>query len=289
MRVSRIAAVLAVVTASLLPGVSHARPAPLIVTAARSASVDVTFPKAVTLDTGHSTAAGGAEFSGYYFQPLAGKAEAGFGQVWFADFRYEDFTPRALPLGWSAIGSYASSPAVRWSVPAGRYRLHVFGDRRVEARLAVSGRLAGRRLTATRPTTVGAAAKDVTPSVAGRQTGLPGVVVDDLPLSAHPHSLSVSAVYTVRHSVATNATVADSCLGRADGLRCVAADGDAYAWQGYSFREVHREGPSAQSATTTAEYLAPGTLGAGPHKGYFEIASSAFLDRVAVAVFALRL
>ena len=262
--------------------------------AARSASVDVTFTRAVTLDMGRTRVTGAGAYAGYYVQPLGAAPDSGHGEIWVTEFSYPDFQRFPIPLGnQDAILSYPKGTARR--LPAGRYRLHVLGDRAAHVRLALTGAGADRRLSPSRPSPFAAVWKDVTPDVAGQR--VPGTVTADLPITVKSaDSLTFLAWYVVSHATHhTIATSARQCLGTTEhpalcdqGFEPGPVDPSERGY-GYKYNEQHVQHPTtlADDALSFTAYSRRNTAFTGNVKAYYEITSTGVMDRVVVAAFSL--
>ena len=190
-----------------------AKPATLTIKAARSGYVEQTFPSGVTLRAATSTAATSGSYAGFYLQPLSRAAQDGWGRVWFKQFTHEAFDPVGVSLGQPAWWE--------WRVPAGRYRIHVFGDAAVVARLTFTGRVTSRTLTPTAASRAAAVSKDVTPALAGVRVPASAAVVADLPIAVHTNSVSFAATFMVyRGTWVVDPSQRYGCIGDSNGLPC---------------------------------------------------------------------
>lgn len=257
----------------------------LTITAGRSGSVDWTFARAVTLHPARTKVASGS-YAGFYLQPLDRAPHLGFGQVLLGDFRFGSHPHFPVPFGAGGSEPYLA-PGTPWRIPAGRYRIHVFGDRPTVARLALSGITADRRVGASRPSRVVVASRDVTPSVADHRVPAPGGTVADTPVELPRTALSFAAVFMARHGVIPEGSTATACLrppGEAGCIRDGAPADDAY-------RIIHAATltpvPVIDATSTHAWYYFPGTLPGGAYEGEFTMATTNLVDKLAVAVFSL--
>lgn len=260
--------------------------ATLTLRATRSAYVDVTFHHGFTLHDATATDAGGA-YRGYYLQPLTRSAADGFGQVWFASFRRPGFREAPIPIGGRGTTREVWTPGLNWTIPAGRYRVHVVGTHPVEVRLRVSGRLPARTLTATRPTRAAAAVRDLTLPVVER-TAPAGAAAGEIPISIDGRALAFSSLYWQRRGTMTSAISGNTCIGRAGGVQCV---GGSQWSRARNYEEFHTNTSSkfAESAGTLTTYYDPGRLPDGDHVGHFKLATTSMFDKVVGAVFTLSL
>ncbi|HWL36771.1 MAG TPA: hypothetical protein VNQ77_11305 [Frankiaceae bacterium] len=252
----------------------------LLVRAERNASVDITFRTAVTVLRGHVTTPDQNGWAGYYLQPLTRPGHDGFGQVWLPALHGKPPAAFAVPLGASAVAAPYIAIGAPWRLPAGRYRMHVFGSRPVEAILAVAGRgLPRRPLVATRPSTVSLGWGEA----AG--AGAPGVAYAQAPVTVGPRALSAAFALAVRHGVTDDDTTIETCLGT---VTCLTGDG------GVRHTVYERPEYAAWPARSTAKtvvgtYYAPGTPAPGDATAYAAVRTNGIVDRLVVAAFSLAL
>lgn len=268
--------------------------ATLTVRGARGGYVEHTFRSPVTLHLSPSTTVtGGGSYAGYYLQPLSGQAkpDTGWGEVWFSTFRDDAFRTSnfAIPLGRSYYLEPKQFKARRFAVPAGRYRIHVFGDKPVTARLVLSGSVAPATLTARSSSRAWALARDLTTTVAGQRPAGPVATVSDVPVATTPTTLSVTATYTVETEVVTGLATHGACIGRPDGMRCIGEKTEPRPdW--YLYRVYH---PSTLPVTSIAcmevQYYYPGDLVPGENTAYYDIVSTNLTRHVATGLFTLTL
>lgn len=258
--------------------------ATLVLRARASAYVDVTFPTAFRLHDA-TTSAPGASFSGYYLQPLKGPAENGFGQVWLSGFRHPGYAEAPIPIGGPGTNPELPDPGQDWSIPAGRYRVHVLGDRPTVARLRVSGQVPLRSATAARRSGAYAAWRTLT-LPAAEQPAPAVVALGEIPIPVRPRSMAFSSLFFARRGTHTNVATASTCIGKADGVRCVRGAQYSHA---RSYQEIETDFVLAEGVGTVTTYYATGALPPGENVGYFEHAATWMIDKAVGAVFTLPL
>ena len=298
----RVAVAVAGVLVATAPNVgSAAAPASAtyVVTARRSASVDVVLGRGVEIHLGRTRVSGSGAYAGYFVQPLDRRGDFGLGELRMAEYRFPSFAQVTLPLGNDMIRGYGDPVArrtARRALPAGRYRLHVIGDATTRVTLALTGVPLARRLTASRPSPLALAWADVTPAaVAG--AARPPVVVSDLPITvASSRSLTFLSMYVVRHAVLREALAAVSsyCLGPPVAARACQAgdDGDGPGpphgsmYTAGTARLAQPPNPSS-AAEGTAAYYGYDDAPAGERLAHFEVVTPATFDKVVVLAFSL--
>ena len=260
-----------------------ARLTTITVQASRSGYVDRTFTSPVRLYEAASSVTLSGSYAGFYVEPLDRAPERGFGRVWFSAFKTTGFTSYHVPIG----DVFGLRPDQRlhdlyFPLAAGRYRIHVFGDRPATARLRFSGDVRAATLTAARSSRVSALAKDLAPV----EGAAPPVAVAELPLPTDADALSFAALFDVTHDVVLSSPARrDACLGRPADLRCATAPQRSQFLRRYEFRTtlVHA------TATTWVSYYHRKALPRGENYGYFEAVLTPPVERVVVAVFTLAL
>lgn len=254
-----------------------AKSATLTIKAARSGYVEQAFPSGVTLRAELSTVASSGSYAGFYLQPLSRPAQDGWGRVWFKQFAHKDFRPVGVSLGQPAWSD--------WRVPAGRYRIHVFGDAAMVARLTFAGRVASRTLTPKAASRAAAVSKDVTPAVAGERVPTSAAVVADLPIAVHTNSLSFAATFTVyRGTWVVDPSQRDGCIGDSGGLPCTALSRNGGRENHWQHQIV---GPLTYAVAMSSSSYNPHGLSSGEKTAWFHVETPHLTERVAVAAFTL--
>jgi hypothetical protein len=265
--------------------------ATLTVRATGTASVDVTFRAPVTVDPWRSVVQGGTSYAGFYVQPLAGDPAGGRGMVDVRAFQergYQPFPPvpglpASLPL---PLGKDHLAGIVR-PLPAGHYRVHVFGDGAVTARIWVSHAVGGPLVASRRGRSTFAVA-DTTPST----RGVPGGATLDLPFApASAHTMAWSAIHQVTHGYGPSDNLPMSCIGRPEHPACVSESNNNQG-AGYHGRNgVVLMGTLPVNQTVIDDVYAriyyPGQLPGDTAAAHFTTVTTAMLDRVVFAAFSL--
>lgn len=281
-------AVLAAVLAWGTPGQAAATK-PVVLTAARSASVDVTFTRTVTLDPEAVSVTGGRHYAGFFLQRVGAGAAGGTGAMYLRAYRAPDAELLGLPLGPDDFT--ADAP---YRLPAGRYRLYALGDGPVEVRLPLAGYGGVRTLRATRAVRVEYAMKDVTDRVLPRPLGMPspGAFRADLPITVVSKStVSFSSIQTIRRGTyyTSGTTQPESCIGAAEHPACLTepkeGNGAAFKQGQYTFDTSPAR--NARFVDETGRLYFPGQIEAGDWTAHFSLASTDTIDRVVVAAMSI--
>lgn len=280
-----------VVTVGAAAPAAAAEPSTYSISAARSASVDITLSRPVVLDMSRTTVKGSGSFAGYYLQPLAGDPLGGAGVLVFNGVAVGKFAPAPVPLGnASAVLSY--SPKERRNLAAGRYRVHVLADAPTVVRLGLRGAGTSRALRATVSSRFAASVRDATPRGAV-ETG--PVASADVPLAiASKRSLTVLMLFVAYRAPTPGATrVYRTCLGPPEvAALCQAGPsvpGNARPDDEYgSLREdITSPVPGATGGLTYAVYYRDGSDVAGERTASYLAGVSGVLDRFVVGAFSL--
>ena len=261
------------------PGAVAAPTRLLVVEAARSASVDVTFAGFVTVDLPRAVVSGGGRFAGFYFQPLAGNPSHGAGAFVVKAYAAPGLPVLPIPLG-TASRELADNPVLA----PGRYRVHVLGEQAVRVTVRVTGHQGG-RLRASRATKVAFASRDVTPYPSG--VAAPGGSVATLPIDVvSARAISVATVQLLHHgSAAATKYTAQLCLGSSARPSCLAADRASREQYHQSHYVITLPALTLTGTDEWARYYYPDfvRLPAGPHTAYAAVATTSLVDRVVVA------
>lgn len=295
----RIAVAVALAVASLYatPG-QAAAPKPLVLRAKSTASVDVTFTRAVTIDPDAVRVSGGRNYAGYYLHPLSGPLLNGTGALFLHGYR----VPSAPHVKWlpMPVGLGDFSQTFPRTIPAGRYRVYVLADAPVEVRVPVTGYTA-RTIQATRSVRVTYVGKDVTNDVLPRPGGMasPGIVSAALPITIPSNSnVTLTTIQVISHGTfyTHHQMQPASCIGRPgvvepDFTSCRDEQRDG---QGAGFHRGQYTFASAPPSTgnfedeTNSVYF-PGRLSAGPKVAHYMVGQTSVIDRVFVAALSIGL
>ena len=267
----------------------------LVFRARANASLDITFPRSVTLDGWKIQTTGGRNYVGFYLQPLTGKPDAGAGAVRFHGYRIPGFTWAPLPVGVDDGWAFTSDSTTR-TLPAGRYRLHVLADAPAEVRIPVVG-FTAKPLHATRPTRVSHLVKDVTSELVPRVPGgtaTPGAARADLPFTVpSERTISFASLQVLRHGHRSTAGVGmGACINTEDHPHCMNEQNDQF--DGYKRGEHHVDvaTQNGKYEDTFVRYYFPSgkdPAGAGDQRAYYLTYSTANIDRVVVTAMSLAL
>ena len=229
--------------ASAAPKTHH-----LVLRGARSASVDVTFatrfrPLLGVIDSpADVSVTTKGTFAGVFFENLSRKLGVGAVQV-----------PEAAGLGQAWPMSWGASDERDFSLPAGRYRVHLLADGQATVRVGVEG-----------------LARDVSyvprgrSQVTGRLVEVPDVHVD-IPVNVRSTTTTVLVAYTDQDVSLPGAT--SICLDEdADGP----CEAGTTSW---GVKSAHA-GVGLRSSGATGLVLYPGFLGNGEHVASFTMAEA---------------
>lgn len=291
----RWSAVVAAATVAVGPAASAAAPTTYTVTAAGSAWVDVTISRPVELDVSASVLTATGAYRGFFVQPLGERPDSGVGILRVTRLRFSPERVFVIPLGNpDVVGSWIEEGAIRRHLEPGRYRVHVFADGPVTARVVLRGGGPNRSLRATAPSKVTTAWRDLVPTIAGT-TVQPAAVTGEVPLAVRsPNSLTFVAMFMKYRTAGTFAGgYYNACLGPADvSVRCQvggpAADGPGpnRIYTDVEKRITHPPTLLDEAILHVGYYLT-GTAVAGQRQGNFAVALSAALEQVTVGAFSL--
>lgn len=280
-----------ILAAAVAAPVEAASPRPLVLTASRSASIDVTFPRTVTLTPAAVRVSGGRRYAGYFLQRVGAGAASGTGAMYLHAFRAPATEWVAHPLG---PDDFVKDPPFR--LPAGRYRLYALGDGPIEVRIPLAGYAGARTLRATRPVRVTYAVRDVTATVLPRPTGMasPGGFRADLPITVvSDASVSFSTIQTIRHGpyYASNTSQPESCIGAADRPACALdpKESNGAVFKRGQYTVAASPAGSSRFVDETGRYYFPGQIGAGDWTAHFSVVSTDTIDRAVVAAMSVGL
>lgn len=291
----RWAAVVAAVTVAVGPAASAAAPTTYTVTAAGSAWVDVTISRPVVLDVSASAITATGPYRGFFVQPLSGRSDSGAGILRDTRFRFSPDRVFVIPLGDpDVVGGWIEDGAIRRRLAPGRYRVHVFAEGPVTARVVLRGGGANRSIRATAPSKVTTSWRDLVPTVAGTSIQ-PAAATGEVPLAVRsPNSLTFVAMFMKYRTAGTFADgYYNACLGPAEtSVRCQvggpAADGPAPAHIYTDVEKRTTDPPTLlDEAILHVGYYPTGTAVAGQRQANFAVAVSAVLEQVTVGAFSL--
>ncbi|HEX8003023.1 MAG TPA: hypothetical protein VF519_10055 [Mycobacteriales bacterium] len=219
--------------------------AEIVLTGSRAAWAEVSFPgrfkPAIGLfgrDELRVTTRG--TYAGVYFESVTKPGRLSQGGVVLT--AVDDF-----PVAWGG------SDRDDFTLPAGRYRVHLLTDGQSTVRVAVDGLPRGLRLAPRGPSDARAKVADVTAARAS------------IPVTVRPATTTVLVGFA--HSEPSVATAASVCLDEGRDVPCEAGGG-------YGFKTAMLA-PGAWSSTATAIFVYPGQASNGEHAAHYTMASPA--------------
>lgn len=264
-------AALAVVLSSPLPHAAGSTVQTLVVLGRGNSHTDVTLRAAITLPKRPTTftTRGCGRYGGFYVhrldRPSGGTGTDDYGLLDSARFDYRNLYYRQpVALGQAALGDGPGSDGnVR--LPAGRYRVHLFGEGSACQVRAPVLRGLSRTLTVrpAAPTRVQYADADLALPVSA--PGGPHVGSAAFSVTLSSTTYAVAAVHhwqRERPEGPSPVQRADACLDAVPAVTCSPARTVTDRVQSYE-RRRHPDG-STYLAVTTYEYARPGTLASGP-------------------------
>ncbi|HEV2889989.1 MAG TPA: hypothetical protein VGX28_06400 [Frankiaceae bacterium] len=231
---------------ALSPAGAQAAPPTLreiVLTGSRSASVEMTFPDRFSPHLGIAHPDG-----------VAATTRGTYAGVWFENVRDARWSQGrvvvpamgdALPIAWGG------SDREDFSLPAGRYRVHLVADGPSTVRVRVGGLARTTRLSPTRPS-----------DVRGRLVKVTAVTAD-IPVLVKPTTTTVMAAST-QNEPSLGAAIS-MCLDEGRELPCEAGQGFGMTVAFFA--------PGLWSRTMATYIVYPGTVASGEHTARYKVAS----------------